>query len=278
MFYNCESLAIGPELPASTLVEQCYMEMFALCEGMVTAPGNDIYTTKTPVQSDMFKLCFNLKQIIPFDQIPKAWGGGYDYFTIEGATSITPRFSGAPLYYRVGNGDWTASASGAVIQVSNLAAVQFRSPTARDSLFSSVSESNAWTIAGNNVRLSGDMMTLLDYENYHLTEVKNFGFNNMFRGCTNITSVPKLPAETVGNNSYQSMFYGCTNITTAPALPATTLGTATYQDMFYGCVKLTDAPESDRYTTYTPVQSHMFGNCTALATPVPYGNLPAGWD
>jgi hypothetical protein len=279
MFYECVNLETAPALPGTQIAPEAYSGMFAECNYLITAPGNDIYTTKTPAMANMFYACFRLQHIIPFDDIPKAWGGGYDYFTIEGATSITPRFSGAPIYYRIGNEEWRAAVSGVAFQVSNLAAVQFRSPTNRDNLFSSVSTANAWTIAGNNVKLSGDIFSLLGYEDYERANVGDTGFNNMFRGCTNIVSSPWIiGADVVGNHSFQGMFYGCSNLTVAPILTATELGTNTYQDMFYGCIKLTDAPEADRYTTYTPVQSHMFGECTALVRPLPYGNLPAGWD
>ena len=35
----------------------------------------------------------------------------------------------------------------------------------------------------------------------------------MFRDCTNLTTAPKLYADTVENNSYHSMFYNCAKLT-----------------------------------------------------------------
>ena len=32
MFYNCGSLIASPELPASTLIDDCYIGMFGYCE------------------------------------------------------------------------------------------------------------------------------------------------------------------------------------------------------------------------------------------------------
>jgi hypothetical protein len=307
MFYGCTSLIEAPALPSSHLPNgDCYYSMFEGCSSLETAPGNDIYLQYGEPQARMFTRCYNLKHIIPFEDIPKAWGGGYDYFSVRNATSVTPKYtqSGPIIYYRFdGAGNWLPTNSGEPINTAGHS-VEFRRDYDPDgNLFDAYSINNAWEFGGSNVQLSGDIMSLLGYDKQNLP-VGNFGFNNMFRGCTNITTppllpatvignqsyqgmfygctglntVPDLPAPNVGTNSYQSMFQGCTNITTASNLPATTLGTATYQDMFSGCTKLTTAPGADRYTTYSPIQSHMFGECRALATPVPYGNLPAGWD
>ena len=36
MFYHCENLTTAPELPATTLVEQCYAVMFNGCSGLTS--------------------------------------------------------------------------------------------------------------------------------------------------------------------------------------------------------------------------------------------------
>jgi hypothetical protein len=38
MFYNCTSLTTAPELPATTLVDDCYWCMFTGCRSLTTAP------------------------------------------------------------------------------------------------------------------------------------------------------------------------------------------------------------------------------------------------
>ena len=60
----------------------------------------------------------------------------------------------------------------------------------------------------------------------------------MFRGCTNLTTAPELPATTLKNNCYSSMFADCTSLTTAPELRAPSLKTYCYQTMFSGCTSL----------------------------------------
>ena len=88
----------------------------------------------------------------------------------------------------------------------------------------------------------------------------------MFRGCTNLTTAPELPATTLAERCYSSMFYGCTNLTTAPELPVTTLAPYCYYNMFYSCTNLTTAPELPATTLAERCYYHMFRGCTNLTT------------
>ena len=63
-------------------------------------------------------------------------------------------------------------------------------------------------------------------------------YEEMFKGCTSLTTAPVLPATTLEIECYVSMFEGCTSLTTAPVLPATTLEKRCYESMFKGCTKL----------------------------------------
>ena len=85
------------------------------------------------------------------------------------------------------------------------------------------------------VACTGDIRTLLDWENYKNVNTSNARFCYLFNYCTQLTSAPELPATTLADDCYLSMFVGCTSLTTAPALPATTLANSCYSQMFYGC-------------------------------------------
>lgn len=137
---------------------------------------------------------------------------------------------------------------------------------------------------------SGNIQTLLDWENpptsistshcysymfYNCTSLTSAPalpattlaqdcYVRMFRGCTNLTTAPELPAMTLAQGCYNSMFDGCTNLTTAPALPATTLANYCYASMFYGCTSLTTAPELPATTLYSACYHSMFKGCTKL--------------
>ena len=141
------------------------------------------------------------------------------------------------------------------------------------------------------VNCTGDIRTLIDYENYYCANTSNAKFMNffnsmknlksapdlpsmelasqcycaMFKGCTGLTTAPELPATTLAVNCYYEMFYGCTGLTTAPKLPATTLASQCYRDMFNGCTSLTTAPELPATTLATGCYDKMFYDCSNLS-------------
>ena len=91
-------------------------------------------------------------------------------------------------------------------------------------------------------------------------------YSSMFRGCTALTSTPKLPATTLVEGCYRSMFWGCTSLTTAPTLPATTLAESCYDSMFQNCTSLTTAPTLPATTLAESCYQYMFSGCTSLIT------------
>lgn len=143
------------------------------------------------------------------------------------------------------------------------------------------------------------------------TTVYDNDYNDMFNGCTSLTTAPNLPATTIGASSYKrmfnkcssltsapsvwsattigeqcclNMFSGCTSLTTAPIeLPATTLGSRCYEKMFYGCKNLTTAPELPAATLVSGCYNSMFRNCskltsiTCLATNISASNCLTTW-
>ena len=123
-----------------------------------------------------------------------------------------------------------------------------------------------------SVACSGDIRTLVDYENYLTAETDEARFCYMFDGCNNLTSAPVLPATTLAERCYLGMFRGCTHLAVAPELSATTLAMSCYYNMFYGCIGLTSAPTLPATTLADLCYYNMFYGCTALtATP----ELPA---
>ena len=91
----------------------------------------------------------------------------------------------------------------------------------------------------------------------------------MFQNCTGLTTLPSnlLPATTLTDSCYNGMFKGCTRLTTIPKLPATTLTGSCYYDMFNGCSSLVEIPKG----WYLPAQTiknkscyNMFRECSKL--------------
>ena len=118
------------------------------------------------------------------------------------------------------------------------------------------------------VACTGDIRTLLDYENYNTVETSNARFCRLFENCTQLTSAPELPATTLASACYSNMFEGCTSLTTAPELPATTLDDCNYcySYMFSGCTSLTKAPALPATTLANSCYLSMFDGCTALTS------------
>ena len=116
------------------------------------------------------------------------------------------------------------------------------------------------------VNCTGDIRTLIDYENYYCANTSKAMFKNFFNSMTNLTSAPYLPSMELASQCYYAMFKGCTGLTTAPELPATTLAVNCYYEMFYGCTGLTTAPKLPATTLATWCYREMFSGCTGLTT------------
>ena len=116
------------------------------------------------------------------------------------------------------------------------------------------------------VNCTGDIRTLIDYENYYCANTSKAMFKNFFNSMKNLKSAPDLPSMELADNCYYAMFYGCTGLTTAPELPATTLASQCYYAMFYGCTGLTTAPKLPATTLATFCYREMFYGCTSLTT------------
>lgn len=93
---------------------------------------------------------------------------------------------------------------------------------------------------------------------------ENFSCQNMFYGCTGLTTPPELPATALTNSCYSQMFLGCTSLARTPKLPATILANSCYFDMFMDCTSLTTAPTLNATTLAPSCYKNMFDGCTSL--------------
>ena len=116
------------------------------------------------------------------------------------------------------------------------------------------------------VACTGDIRTLLDYENYETVQTSGAQFCSLFKNCTQLTSAPDLPATELYDYCYNGMFYGCTSLEKAPDLPATTLKQSCYSGMFQGCTSLKEAPTLQAKKMAPSAYRSMFYGCTSLVT------------
>ena len=114
------------------------------------------------------------------------------------------------------------------------------------------------------VACTGDIRTLLDWNNYATVNTENARFIKLFENCSVLTSAPELPATTLARNCYACMFSGCTNLKTAPELKATALADCCYASMFSGCTNLKTAPKLPAKISRVECYANMFSGCTNL--------------
>ena len=113
---------------------------------------------------------------------------------------------------------------------------------------------------------SGNIQTLLDWENPPTSMLKDYSYYGMFNGCALLTTAPELPVTTLKQFCYKYMFKNCTSLTTAPNLPATTLAPDCYNSMFFGCTLLIEPPELPATTLAAACYMNMFQGCTSLTS------------
>ena len=185
------------------------------------------------------------------------------YVTFGGSGEQTLQLSKEvpSLEYSVNGGAWTTLGTNTVTFGGTNGNLRLRGK-------SSVGTNGATITFGNStpVGCSGDIRTLVDYENYDTANTSEAKFKELFKDCTQLTTAPRLPATTLADYCYESMFRGCTSLTQAPKLPATTLAYAAYHCMFQNCSSLTTAPELPATNLESAVYQSMFGGCTSLTT------------
>jgi len=116
-----------------------------------------------------------------------------------------------------------------------------------------------------NVSCTGDIRTLIDWENYDKANTENARFSHLFKNCVVLTSAPKLPMKKLLTQyCCEGMFEGCSNLSIAPELPATELAEECYQSMFSGCSALTKAPNLPAENVPSSAYNYMFNICSSL--------------
>ena len=204
-----------------------------------------------------------------------------DYLTFKAETAQTLTMSKAveTLEYSVGGAAW-AELGTATIEFGPAGDLRVRGKSA---MGTAASDSDVATVTFGNedssVAASGDIRTLVDYENYtnDALDTSNARFCDLFRNCAVLTSAPVLPATTLTDYCYSKMFWG-TGLTEAPALPATTLATKCYISMFTNCRNLIKAPVLPATTLTDACYSGMFSGCLNLteAPTLPVATLAVG--
>ena len=219
MFSGCWELRTSPELPATTLAVYCYGNMFQDCTSLATAPS--ILPATTLAQKCYNSMFYSCRSLTTAPTLPATTLANYCYDSMfKNCTSLTT----APT-----------------LPATTLANYCYSSMFYGCSSLTTAPALPATTLA--------------DYCYYY-----------MFYDCTSLATAPSiLPATELTPSCYSSMFYYCSSLTTAPALPATTLADNCYQYMFRSCTGLTTAPDLLANVTAYNSYEGMFSGCTNLS-------------
>ena len=171
------------------------------------------------------------------------------------------------LEYSVNNGDWTTLEAGTGVTFGGSNGnLRLRGTNLKGTSVTGQYSTITFTDSNVPVACTGDIRTLLDWDNYTTVNTENARFNYLFKNCSVLTSAPELPATSLAYNCYYCMFLGCTNLKSAPKLPAPTLTTCCYYCMFAMCTNLKTAPELPAEELAYQCYDSMFSGCTNLKT------------
>lgn len=169
------------------------------------------------------------------------------------------------LEYSVNNGDWTTLKAGTGVPFGGSNGnLRLRGTNLNGTSVPGQYSTITFTETNVPVACTGDIRTLLDWDNYTTVNTENARFNYLFNNCSVLTSAPELPATSLAYNCYHCMFLGCTNLKSAPKLPAPTLTTGCYFGMFSMCTNLKTAPELPAKALANQCYDSMFSGCTNL--------------
>ena len=207
-------------------------------------------------------------RILPIGQGNGVSAKKYLTFTSEGTTKISLSNSGgnAPvLYYSYDAQNWTPwDYSELTFTAEASLYICGDNPQGfSTSLGSYDGAYSTFVSSGSLFSVSGDIMSLLNYETDLSIIPSSFCFVNLFRGCSSLTGGPSLPATTLAPYCYREMFRE-TSLTVAPVLPATELTPYCYDNMFTDCQNLSVAPSLPATTLAEGCYEGMFISCTAL--------------
>lgn len=178
MFKGCTNLKSAPALPATILSNYCYFYMFEGCCGLLTTPSLPATTLAPYCYQYMFQGCTKL---ISTPDLPATTLSDACYQNMfQGCTEL--------------------------ISITSLPAT-----TLTEYCY---------------YNMFKDCSSLTIVPNLPATTVVPYCYQSMFQGCTNLTTAPNLPASTLTTNCYHYMFQGCTNLNNIKCL-ATSISSAT---------------------------------------------------
>ena len=265
MFYGCKTLTKAPALPATTLTAACYKSMFSACSGLTEACALPATTLAENCYENMFRACSALTTA---PALPATTLEDYCYSYMFYGSGITaaPALPATNLdryCYNMMFGWCSSLTTAPELPATTLADYCYRAMFVSCKQLVTPSALPSMTLAkgcylGMYLNTAITTAPALNAEN-----VPASAYYQMFQGCTALTSAT-IAAKTVGESACEYMFKGCIALVEAPDLPATTLADYCYNYMFSGCTALTKAPALPATTLAAQCYQRMFEECHSL--------------
>ena len=190
--YNESIISVAQlQLPAPTLVEYCYHQMFCDCTSLTTAPASISATILADYCcQEMFSGCTSL---ITTPALPATTLADYCYHQMfYNCTALT-----------------TAPELPATILANECYGSMFNICTA----LTTAPELPATALADYCYEgMFSECTALTTTPKLSATTLVDGCYSSMFYSCTSLTAISELPATTLAYSCYDGMFYGCTSI------------------------------------------------------------------
>ena len=196
LFENCSVLTSAPELPATTLANNCYSNMFSGCKNLTSAPELPATELATYCYYEMFCGCTSLTSA---PELP--------------ATTL------ADDCYRNMFKKCTSLTSAPELPATTLANNCYSNMFSGCKNLTSAPELPATTLANYCYDSMFRLCTkLTSAPVLPANTLKRNCYSTMFYDCINLTSATELPATTLADYCYSGMFYNCTKLSTVTML------------------------------------------------------------
>lgn len=266
MFNGCD-ISTAPTLPAPAMVKGCYSQMFYRCNNMTTAPELPATTLAEDCYRQMFYECSNLTTTSELPATVLADGCYEDMFYKCTNLTAAPALPATTLKESCYAGMFSGCTK--IVTAPTLPATTLTRRCYRQ-MFKETGLTSAPTLPATTLgeacyeSMFEDCTSLITASTLPATTMTTRCYADMFNN-TRLTTAPALPATTLAEECYEGMFEYCIELTTAPALPAMTLAESCYQSMFGSCEKLTTAPDLPAPKLAASCYARMFEHCEKLS-------------
>ena len=210
LFYNQSNIkSVNPGfLPATTLANSCYQDMFNACKSLTTAPELPAATLASSCYFGMLVSCYSLT-IAP--ELP--------------ATTLASNCYGNMF------SDCTGLTTAPKLPATTLADSCYKSMFYNCRSLTTASELPATTLAYYCYQdMFYNCRSLTTAPKLPATTLAGYCYQRMFSSCYDLTTAPELPATTLAVRCYDEMFYNCSKLNYIKALFTTTPGTSCTND------------------------------------------------